>query len=420
MNGHTFHSVQIFRAGNYGEKGTFSVADLDAIVSDYSADRHEAPLTVDHKQDGPAYGWIKKLRRVGETLVADFGDVHPEFAAAIKSGAFKQRSAEIYRSFASTGRPYLKAVTMLGAAPPAVKGLEPIKFSSDAGESVELDAEPIAFEAFGEFPKPPEGAPSFGVLVSQSPAGDMGDHWHNAYMDAEKNGYTGPPRSYEYGADAHQHAVVAGVVQAAGDPPHTHTLTTYQTTGESAMSEKTETPPAAPAPQGRADDPAFAAFAAEFAEREKAMDARVKAAEDRAAKLEAERRDERESARFAAAFSEALKAGRVMPAERDALAFAFSALPHDDSEGVATFGESKLSPRAAFLASFSSRPASVAFGDALDRQSAKFGADPAPQSRDARMSAAIVEFGAKKGLDPAASFADASVIAEAERFVSAG
>lgn len=395
MNGCTIQNVEIFRAGNYGDMGAFSASDLDAIASDYSADRHEAPLTVDHKQDGPAYGWIRNLRRLGEKLFADFHDVHPEFAAAIKAGAFKQRSAEIYKAFAATGRPYLKAVTMLGAAAPAVKGMAPIKFA-DPGEAVEFDAEPLAVATFGEFPKAPEGAPAFGTLVSQHMTGDMGDHYHNAFLDADRNGYTGPPRpSYEVSSDSHQHAVVAGAIQAAGEPPHTHPLTIFkiEKTGEVAMSEPAAPAPAAPA----APDP----HVAEFAEIKTALaseTAKREAAEARVARLESERRDERESVRFEAAFSEAVAAGRVFPAEKAAAFAVFSALPHDDAEGVATFGEAKSSPRETFLASFAARPKAIEFGDALPSGVSAFAANDKTASFDDRVDAEVMRRMTEKGL----------------------
>ncbi|MBI1292286.1 hypothetical protein GC173_13775 [bacterium] len=130
--------IEVFRAGDYGPKGSYTEADLDTIADDYQANRHEAPVTLDHRQDGPAHGWVRSLRRVGDRLLATIGRISPALAALIGSGAYKKRSVELYRRFAETGRPYLKAVSFLGAAAPEVKGLADPAFA----ESVAFEEEP--------------------------------------------------------------------------------------------------------------------------------------------------------------------------------------------------------------------------------------------------------------------------------------
>lgn len=116
-------TVEVFRAGDYGPKGAYTEADLDRIATDYQTNRHEAPVTLDHRQDGPAHGWVRSLQRVGNCLVATISRLSPMLAALISTQAYKKRSVELYRRFEATGRPYLKAVTFLGAAAPEVKGL---------------------------------------------------------------------------------------------------------------------------------------------------------------------------------------------------------------------------------------------------------------------------------------------------------
>jgi len=122
--------VEVFRAGDYGEKGNYSEADVALIADGYKADIHEAPVTVDHKQEGPAYGWVKRLRSAGARLFAILGDLNAEFKETVKAGAYKKISVEIYKKFKETGKPYLRAVTFLGAQIPEIKGLSPVKFSS--------------------------------------------------------------------------------------------------------------------------------------------------------------------------------------------------------------------------------------------------------------------------------------------------
>ena len=121
--------VEVFRAGDYGEKGSYSLADVAAIAEGYNADIHEAPVTVDHRQEGPAFGWVKRLRSAGARLFAILGDLNAEFKETVKAGAYKKISVEIYKKFKETGKPYLRAVSFLGAQVPEIKGLSPVRFT---------------------------------------------------------------------------------------------------------------------------------------------------------------------------------------------------------------------------------------------------------------------------------------------------
>ena len=49
--------LEVFRAGDYGAKGAWSEETLDRLVADYDSGLHEAPVTLDHAQRGPALGW---------------------------------------------------------------------------------------------------------------------------------------------------------------------------------------------------------------------------------------------------------------------------------------------------------------------------------------------------------------------------
>lgn len=135
-----FLEVEVFRAGDYGPKGRYGADDLDAISGDYDPSLHEAPVTVDHAQSGPAFGWVHSLARRGDVLVATLRDLGEGFVNLIRSGAFKKRSVEIYRQFKATGRPYLRAISFLGACPPEVKGLADPVFAEGGGhEVIEFD-----------------------------------------------------------------------------------------------------------------------------------------------------------------------------------------------------------------------------------------------------------------------------------------
>jgi hypothetical protein len=142
--------IEVFRAGDYGPKGAYTPDDLQRIASDYDPPRHEAPVTLDHRQDGPAFGWVAGLRCVGDVLLARLKDLHASLCEWIRQGAYKKRSIELYRSFAQTGRPYLRAVSFLGACPPEVKGLADPIFREDQGERVVV--------VFDDRPQPADGS----------------------------------------------------------------------------------------------------------------------------------------------------------------------------------------------------------------------------------------------------------------------
>lgn len=130
--------VEIFRTGDYGQKGRYDEAALEAIANDYRAELHEAPVTTDHTQTGPAQGWVQGLRRVGDRLVAILGRLSPALRELLAHGAYKKRSVELYREFRETGRPYLKAVSFLGAAAPEVKGLADPAFDEQEAGTVQF------------------------------------------------------------------------------------------------------------------------------------------------------------------------------------------------------------------------------------------------------------------------------------------
>ena len=121
--------LEVFRAGDYGDqkKGTWSETDLDRIVSNYEPAYHEAPVTTDHAQSGPRYGVVTALRRVGGVLEAKLGRLSAALKSAISDGSYQGRSVELYKDLDGKG-PYLRALTFLGAAVPAVKGLKPVSF----------------------------------------------------------------------------------------------------------------------------------------------------------------------------------------------------------------------------------------------------------------------------------------------------
>ena len=145
--------VEVFRAGNYGPKGEFRDADLQHLAADYDPAVHEAPVTLDHLQDGPAEGWVKSLRAAGGKLVATLAGLSPRLRELVGNGGYKKRSIELYRAFKATERPYLKAVSFLGAAAPEVKGLADPVFADDDPQTLRFIESPDA-PALEEEPDP--------------------------------------------------------------------------------------------------------------------------------------------------------------------------------------------------------------------------------------------------------------------------
>lgn len=128
----------IFRTGkhtdNSGKTQEWTEQDLDNIVLKYNPGKHEAPIVIGHPKDNaPAFGWIEKLKRVGNTLYAFPKQLQTDFAEMVKQGLFKKRSVSLYPDGS------LRHVGFLGAVPPAVKGLPDIEFKDlDKDVNIEL------------------------------------------------------------------------------------------------------------------------------------------------------------------------------------------------------------------------------------------------------------------------------------------
>jgi hypothetical protein len=153
--------IEVFRAGEYGERGKWTAEDLDRLAAAYDPRTQAAPIVLGHPaDDAPALGWVKRLRRAGESLWAQLEKVDPALEALLRAGRFAPRSVALYKSFPLTGGPYLRHVGFLGAAPPAVKGLAPVRLAFAEGEFFRIDSEcrPIVPNAFSSHRDPAAGA----------------------------------------------------------------------------------------------------------------------------------------------------------------------------------------------------------------------------------------------------------------------
>lgn len=128
--------IEIFRGGpQVDAAGVDHDGDqlIDRAVATFDPTRHEPPLVVGHpRHDAPAFGWVEKLRKGVKdgisVLYARFKDVAPELEHVVRNGFYRKRSAKFYPD----GR--LRHVGFLGAAVPAVQGMEDIRFSAEEKE----------------------------------------------------------------------------------------------------------------------------------------------------------------------------------------------------------------------------------------------------------------------------------------------
>lgn len=127
--------IEIFRSGTHrdsaGNTHTYTDDMLDEMAELYNSKiidepAVEAPLVKGHpKSNDPAYGWIKRLARRGRILMAELKKLTPEVINDIREGKFRNVSIALYPD------KMLRHVGLLGAAAPAVKGLQPVTFAED-------------------------------------------------------------------------------------------------------------------------------------------------------------------------------------------------------------------------------------------------------------------------------------------------
>jgi hypothetical protein len=135
--------VNIFKAGlqtaESGMSREFTLSELDEIVDSYDPLIHEAPIRIGHEDNDkvPAWGWVKGLIRKGEDLYAKV-DFSPLAKSFVKNGLYKKVSASFYSPISKInphpGKWSLRHVALLGAQPPAVKGLKGFAYEEPQSE----------------------------------------------------------------------------------------------------------------------------------------------------------------------------------------------------------------------------------------------------------------------------------------------
>lgn len=128
---------EIFSVGSWNNI-RFNESDLDSIIHSFAALglSNRVPLKFGHTDEKdmpegmPAIGWVSRVWREGQKLMADFSDVPLVVFNAIKSKLYKFVSIEALRDVKAGNRsiPWvLDAVALLGADPPAVGDLKALQ-----------------------------------------------------------------------------------------------------------------------------------------------------------------------------------------------------------------------------------------------------------------------------------------------------
>jgi len=120
--------IEIFKIGKHtssdGRIIEYKTDDLQSIALIYNekiklSNSFKAPLVLGHpKDDEPALGWVDSLEVIGDKLLANVENIPTATKALIDKGYFRKVSISLYSD------KMLKHIGLLGAATPAVKGLE--------------------------------------------------------------------------------------------------------------------------------------------------------------------------------------------------------------------------------------------------------------------------------------------------------
>ena len=140
--------IHIFSPGTQtsaqGVTREFTSGDLQQVADSYNADLHEAPIRIGHEDNDkvPSWGWVKQVKLKGEDLYAEV-EFSPLMEDYVKNGLYRKVSASFYAPESKInpdpGSWSLRHVAMLGAQPPAVKGLKGFAYAEESADEGVLD-----------------------------------------------------------------------------------------------------------------------------------------------------------------------------------------------------------------------------------------------------------------------------------------
>lgn len=115
--------IEIFRVGKHtsssGEVVECTEADLEKLESNFS-ENPKVPFTIGHPKSDkePAFGWCEKVVKKGQSLFAEMSFVSSKLADMLDEKLFNNCSIGLKKGW------HLDHIALLGAAQPAVKGME--------------------------------------------------------------------------------------------------------------------------------------------------------------------------------------------------------------------------------------------------------------------------------------------------------
>jgi hypothetical protein len=333
-------NVPSFREGDYNPQGKYSAADVQELADTYDPTWIEAPLTLDHRQDGPAYGWTTRAFAAPHpadgkmTLFCDFSLLWMgEYLW--ESGAYRYRSIELWRDIGlKDGKAkghYLKAVTLLGAATPAVAGLGKV-FSAIESTSSKLIAK------MGGLPKAWANLKTTYNFSESLPVCCQGTSCFQIPWEKQEASTEAPEPTTHFNKEGHNMDPKKEKGQEGQEPvaPQVFSLTAEQ------HAQFQEAMKALPALQTQVKN---------LSEQNEKLSKDLDSESSRAFKAG-------ESSRFEKVAVEASTEGKLTVPQRNLFELAFHALPPDSEESMGTvhFGkvegkdvEKKLTPRQALL-----------------------------------------------------------------------
>ena len=128
--------VEICHKGIFNGNIEITEKTIDDMIANFDSKVAEPPIKITHDSkvneamkavfQSMGFGFVSKLKKSGDALLADFKQVPLKVADCIKSGLLKQRSIEFYKKYLVNGKVLenvLTAVSYFGNALPAVNGM---------------------------------------------------------------------------------------------------------------------------------------------------------------------------------------------------------------------------------------------------------------------------------------------------------
>lgn len=199
--------IHIFKAGEQtsstGSTREFTKEDLSEVLETYDASVHEAPIRIGHEDKSdktPAWGWVKGIVQSGIDLFAEV-DFVPQMEQFVKDKLYKKVSASFYHPDSPVnphkGKWSLRHVALLGAEPPAVKGLLGFAYAEPENEGVEdyincseVDIETEENSVFEIMESNPDLGPS--LIEEESPMSKLKEELNTVKEEQEQAAQEAP------------------------------------------------------------------------------------------------------------------------------------------------------------------------------------------------------------------------------------